>query len=368
MATLQLSLSLSLSLSFPCFFLTSCLSHSVPCCSLHQSPMEKMSAIYALCMPNRIKHLSQAVPKSSVRLQLRIHCIVPTVSSCWDHTHSSSVSEWSKVQKQKLFRKMIALQKTHLNWEYKQFIKHKIFSISWSSKEIKMSKQVLSQGYTHTVVVTLHPSPKPPPLSKFLHFLSLVTGPCTEEWQQKKQFMLTNINTLHNPQPSYNTCKHTAKTRTRDFSEIQRKKRNQLCTLQSGNKLRQSVVNHAAKTYTESQSWSTAKRLTSKEHHQQAWGHFHSPHMWAHIQSCARNWASGYRRKKPPQTPNLQWSHFVCCQVALYVSWRITIIQKGTSVKWYSSCAKEWRTQHPSLLPPTRRTKLIQPGSRLVVR
>jgi hypothetical protein len=30
--------------------------------------------------------------------------------------------------------------------------------------EIKMSKQVLSQGYTHTVVVTLHPSPKPPPL------------------------------------------------------------------------------------------------------------------------------------------------------------------------------------------------------------
>jgi hypothetical protein len=71
-----------------------------------------------------------------------------------------------------------------------------------------MSKQVLSQGYTHTVVVTLHPSPKPPPLSKFLHYLSPVTGLCTEEWQQKKQFMLTDINTLHNPQPSYNTCKH----------------------------------------------------------------------------------------------------------------------------------------------------------------
>jgi hypothetical protein len=52
-----------------------------------------------------------------------------------------------------------------------------------------------------------------------------VTGLCTEEWQQKKQFMLTDINTLHNPQPSYNTCKHTAKTRTRDFSEIQRKKK-----------------------------------------------------------------------------------------------------------------------------------------------
>jgi hypothetical protein len=64
--------------------------------------------------------------------------------------------------------------------------------------------------------------------------------------------MLTDINTLHNPQPSYNTCKHTAKTRTRDFSEIQRKKRNQLCTLQSGNKLRQSVVNHAAKTHRKS--------------------------------------------------------------------------------------------------------------------
>lgn len=145
MATLPIVF-VSLSLSLPCFFLTSCLSHSLPCCSLHQSPTEKMSAIYALSMPNRIKHLSQAVPKSSVHLQLRIHCIVPTVSSCWDHTHSSSVSEWSKLQKQKLFRKIIALQKTHLNWEYKQFIKHKIFSISWSSKGIKMSKQVLSQG------------------------------------------------------------------------------------------------------------------------------------------------------------------------------------------------------------------------------
>jgi hypothetical protein len=145
MATLPIVfISLSLSLSFPCFFLTSCLSHFIPCCSLHQSPTEKMSAIYALSMPNRIKHLSQAVPKSSVHLRLRIHCIVPTISS--------------------------------------------------------------------------------------------------------------NINTLHNPQPSYNTCKHTAKTRTSDFSEIQRKKRNQLCTLLSGNKLRQSVVNHAAKTHTESQS------------------------------------------------------------------------------------------------------------------
>lgn len=54
--------------------------------------------------------------------------------------------------------------------------------------------------------------------------------------------------------------------------------------------------------------------LTPREHHQQAWDHFHGPHMWAHIQSCARSWASGYRMKTSQS--RLQWS-FVDHQVAL---------------------------------------------------